>query len=171
MEEYNDLEMKEDQYINYINEHISNIKCAMINYGDKLCELLNLDSNKLMELIYIHDKSKYDIEEFIAYRMKFYPSTSDTKSKEDVDELFNLAWLHHQNNNPHHPEYWVLIDDGKVKALDMPNIYIAEMLLDWEAMSMKFHDNTYKYYYEKGKNKILSDKTRATIESVIDIFK
>lgn len=169
----NDTELvrKEDEYIDYINEHISNIKCAMIKYGDKLCELLNLDSSKLMELIYDHDKSKYEMEEFIAYRMKFHPASSDNKSKEEVEKLFNLAWLHHQNNNPHHPEYWVLIDGDKVEPLDMPNIYIAEMLLDWEAMGMKFHTNTYKYYYERGKNKLFSDKTRATIESVIEIFK
>ena len=29
---------------------------------------------------------------------------------------------------------------------DMPNIYIAEMLCDWEAMSIKFNDSTYEYY-------------------------
>ncbi len=58
------------------------------------------------------------------------------------------ATFHHVKNNPHHPEYW----DDEVKmekredrdiptrwslanATKMPDIYIAEMVADWLAMS------------------------------------
>ena len=58
---------------------------------------------------------------FICERSEEYD-----KRKED----FNVAWNHHQKNNPHHWQYWILTNsDGSTKVLDMPYENIIEMML------------------------------------------
>ena len=77
----------------------------------------------------------------------------------------------HRFHNKHHPEYWTYVDEYyKPVVLDMPPIYIAEMLLDHQAMGYKFGDNAYNYYQKTKDKKPYSDKTKKIIESVIDIF-
>jgi hypothetical protein len=44
------------------------------------------------------------------------------------DPLFPEAIKHHVTTNPHHPEYW-----GDIHQ--MPRIYVAEMVCDWQARS------------------------------------
>lgn len=156
-------DVKEQEYLEYINEHISNIKLAHKKYGEELCNLLKINKLELAVNIAIHDASKYSLEEFDAYRLYFYPCSDEEKDK----ELFNKAWKHHYTINKHHPEYWV--DGDNIK--DMPNLYIAEMLLDWEAMSMKFGSNTYEYYKKERDIKPFSDTTKKTIDQIINIFK
>ena len=91
--------------------------------------------------------------------------------KEQIEKEFHYAWLHHIHNNKHHPEYWTYVDEYyKPVVLDMPPIYIAEMLLDHQAMGYKFGDNAYNYYQKTKDKKPYSDKTKKIIESVIDIF-
>ena len=38
---------------------------------------------------------------------------------------------------------------------EMPNRYIAEMILDWIAMSYKFNDKVYNYWKKEGGHKAL----------------
>lgn len=164
-----------DKYTDYINEHISNVMKAFNMYGKELCNRLNLDEESIRFQCSLHDRSKYDTNEFIGYRIRFYPTEEEKNNrKEEAKNLFDLGWLHHIHNNPHHPEYWVIAENDKeMKILDMPNCYIAEMLLDWAAMGIKFGDTAYSYY--KGlspeKQKPFSPKTKEIVESVIDIFK
>lgn len=158
-------QLKEKEYTNYINEHIMNIRLAYIKYGEILCKKLNISNHQLLLNINKHDQSKYSEKEFDSYRQYFYPCSNETKN----EELFNKAWEHHYKENPHHPEYW--IDDDSNTINDMPNIYITEMLLDWEAMSMKFNNNTYDYYMKNKDSKPFTIKTKKIIDSVIDIFK
>ncbi len=155
------------QYSDYIEEHISNVKLALLKYGKDLCNSLNININDLTKLINDHDASKFDPIEFYGYRQWFYPLAGETKS----ELKFNEAWLHHQNTNPHHPEYWIMRDDKSIKILDMPNIYIAEMLLDWESMSMKFGGSVVDYYRRDGYKKPFSTNTKAKVEEAIKIFK
>lgn len=159
-------DLKEKEYLTYIHEHISNVKIASIKYGPQLCELLNVSHIQLMMNITNHDQSKYSPEEFDGYRQYFYTCSNEEKNK----ELFDQAWIYHQNHNPHHPEYWIdRSEDGTIK--DMPPLYIAEMLLDWEAMSMKFNNTTYDYYMKNKDKKPFSENTKKFIDKVIHIFK
>lgn len=157
--------LKEKEYLNYINGHIMNIRTAYIKYSEKLCKALNISERELMCNVTIHDQSKYFEEEFEGYRQYFYPCSNEKKD----EKIFNDAWEHHYNINKHHPEFWV--NEYTNEPEDMPIIYIAEMLLDWEAMSMKFGDNTYEYYMKNRDKKPFSDNTKKIIDSVIDIFK
>lgn len=158
-------ELKESNYRNYINNHISNVKIAFIKYGKILAKEFNINYNTLSDHINNHDHTKYSEEEFEGYRQYFHPCSDETPNK----ELFDLAWRHHYKNSPHHPEYWV--DEDNNIIIDMEPIYIAEMLLDWEAMSMYFNNNTYDYYMKEKDNKPLSENTKKFIEKVINIFK
>jgi len=51
-------------------------------------------------LLIAHDLSKFSIKEVSHYGRQFYGDMSDSQG-------FMRAWLHHQNTNPHHWEYWV----------------------------------------------------------------
>ena len=159
-----ELEMKEQEYMDYIEEHLANVKTAFQKYGDRLCQELNISKFELERNIYNHDMSKFSSDEFDAYRNYFYPCSDETKDKES----FNKAWKHHYTNNPHHPEYW---KDEENNIKDMPNIYIAEMLCDWEAMSMKFNGSTYEYYKKERDVKPFSQNTKNILDHVIEIFK
>ena len=104
-----------------------------------------------------HDNSKWSNDEFDAYRRHFH-SVSD-KEKEDSEEDFKKALNHHYMVNDHHPEYW--------KNTDMPNIAIAELICDWEAMGRKFGGNPLEYF-EKNKAKL---KTKMNEYSYNTIYK
>lgn len=63
------------------------------------------------------------------------------------------AIQHHVLNNPHHPEYWAEDSDNS-KPLDvskMPEIYIVEMVADWQAMSEEL-GNTIRDWFNKVNN-------------------
>lgn len=156
-------ELKEKEYLNYIEEHISNVKIAYMHYSEQLCRALNISNKDLFINVSKHDQSKYSEEEFDAYRQYFHTCSNEKKDK----ELFDKAWVHHYINNPHHPEYWV---DMHGYVRDMKPIYIAEMLLDWEAMSMKFGGSTYDYYMKEKDNKPFSDNTKKILDEIITIF-
>lgn len=160
-----EINLRECMYREYITEHISNVRIVYLKYGDKLCKILNINPYILVDNINKHDHSKYSEEEFEGYRQYFHPCSDEIPD----EKIFELAWKHHYKNNPHHPEYWV--DEINNTYKDMEPIYIAEMLLDWEAMSMKFGGNTYEYYMKEKDNKPFSDGTKKIIEKAIDIFK
>lgn len=161
-----ELKKKQDDYARYINDHINNIKIATQKYGEKLCKALDINMDELLKNINTHDVSKWSDDEFEGYRQFFYPVPGSIKSKEE----FNKAWLHHQNTNKHHPEYWIMRDDKDIKLLDMPNIYIAEMLLDWAAMGIRYGGSAYEYYNKEGHKKLFSDNTRKKVEEVINVM-
>ena len=101
---------------------------------------------------------------FDAYDNYFYGD----KSEEDE---FNYAWLQHIHNNPHHWQYWVLIndDDGTI-GLDIPYNYIIEMILDWWSFSWKTGNlyEIFNWYNEHKKTMILNETTKIIVESILN---
>jgi hypothetical protein len=109
---------------------------------------------------FTHDLSKLTGSEFWAYAGYFY------KDKEKYKHRFEMAWRHHYYNNPHHWNHWI---DPQGKPMEIPLKYIQQMVVDWEAMSLKFGD-TAKEYYLNNKEKIkLTDKTRTILENELEI--
>jgi len=137
------------EYSKYVNDHIAHIHMAFTEFGPKLCkdieEMINLHEDLYLLVrprILKHDESKFTEEEFMPYAQKFYAWKGMDKSQEEVEEEFNKAWDHHYKNNDHHPEYWV-------KDNIPTNMYpsaIAEMLIDWIAMSMARNQNMYEWW-------------------------
>lgn len=89
-------------------------------------------------LALIHDLSKFSWAELPHYDRQFFGDKGDP-------EGFAVAWLHHQNCNPHHPEYWVTRSDhshGGSGAVDgclcMPMCYTREMVADWLGASKAY---------------------------------
>ena len=126
--------------------------------------------DKIEELIYDHDASKFSDAEWDAYRDYFYDKENHPRSS----EAFNHAWKHHQNHNPHHWNYWVLIndvDEPQVQALDMPFEYVIEMLCDWQSAGNHYGNTAYDWYNKNGNRMILSDNTRKIIEKYIGYLK
>jgi len=130
-----------------------------------------------------HDLSKLLPDEWFPYANYFYgncPSFKDLpagiketffgKTKEDVEKDFDFAWLLHQKRNPHHWQWWILIeDDGGTKILDIPLKFRKEMLADWRGAgkAQGYGDNT-KTWYEKNKGKMqLHPETKKWIEKNI----
>lgn len=161
----NEIYLKENEYKAYIKEHVANVHSAFLKYGINMAKRLFITPGALYVRVIRHDDSKYSDIEFNAYRQYFYACSDETPNEEE----FNNGWIHHYKNNDHHPEYWVDEVTGEIK--DMPVECIAEMLLDWEAMSMKFGGSTYDYYMKEKDNKPFSENTRRIVEELITLFK
>lgn len=92
----------------------------------------------LWQLI-IHDLSKFSRHEAPHYGRKFFGDASDPLG-------FARAWLHHQNANPHHWEYWIprTIHNRQSSSatpntsMRMPERYVREMVADWLAASRTY---------------------------------
>ena len=162
----------ENKYINYIHRHQAGV---LKSWKNILYPVLLTESDYDVELltdieilINCHDESKFKSDEFDAYCNYFYPSEENAKD----EEAFNKAWFLHQRRNPHHWQYWCLIEDsGKIIPLDMPVKYICEMLCDWSSFQFVVDKNsTANNWYQKNKNKmVLSDSTRQTVEELLKI--
>ena len=166
---------KEEEYMEYIKDHINNVHKAfenMYKIKDKFEDIDRDDISDAIEsvkekgIINIHDESKYSDEEFDAYRRYFY--SIDDKEKEESEEDFKLAWKHHYENNPHHPEYW--IKDGE--PVDMKIEYIVEMACDWIAMSYDKGGTALKYLEDnrEEKQKVMTENTMSILETILNIF-
>lgn len=137
-----------------------------LDYQLKIRDFRNELEKEIRNNIMNHDNSKYSKEEYAAYDEYFYGSIKTSKVIED----FNKAWLHHIHNNPHHWQYWVLVnDDGTAHALDMEPIYIIEMVMDWFSFSLNKGslDEIFEFYESNKSNMILSDNTRLLVEEIL----
>lgn len=156
---------KELEYMDYIEEHISNVKKAYVLIHDDLYSRFNLNPREMDRRIDTHDSSKYTSLEFTGYRQYFYPDKGEYKDQ----GLFDCAWKQHYTVNDHHPEHWKTHD----LLVEMHDAAVAEMFCDWLAMSMKFHTVPSEWYYKEiskpGKLEF-HEKTKAKVESNLDIL-
>lgn len=176
---------KEQEYLDYINDHISNVNKAFELYMIPILNMNNISSLisdediknaiiKLQPLIPTHDASKFSDSEFDGYRCKYYPTKAEeAKMKEDkefeeiVSDRYDKCWEHHYTVNAHHPKHWADPETGIAKDMDLDAI--IELLCDWEAMSLKFGTSTLKWYENDAKDEkaALSPKTKQIIEDLL----
>lgn len=161
-----DRSKSEEQYKQYLEKHIGGVQFAyqlLVENG-----IVAYDS-ETSELIKNHDQSKYGPEEWEGYLDHFYLHTPK------ADEKFKLAWLHHQNHNPHHPQYWCLQEDdkpGELECIDMPEKYIIEMLCDWMSFAVNAHDlNEVQKWYKNDCKHLMSRKTKKRVEELLERVK
>lgn len=158
------------EYDLYLKQHKENVAKGFYWLRENIPEVAKLEYE--WQICYNHDTSKTDAEEYDAYDKYFY---GRNKSYQVVQD-FNLAWLHHIHHNPHHWQYWVLINDEPgegMKILDMDHNYIVEMICDWWAFSWK-KENLFEIFswYDAHKDHMkLSDKTRKTVEDILEKIK
>ena len=159
-----------DEYAEYLDKHINAVKIAFDWICVNLPELIkDYDADVLGEIMIKHDNSKWDDEEYFAYCEYFYGEKTP-----EVKDDFDYAWLHHQHNNEHHWQHWLLRkDDGSTKALEMPYLDVIEMVCDHWAFSW-VKDNLYEIFdwYEKNSEKmVLHENTRNLYEEILDKIK
>lgn len=159
-------------YDQYITQHIANVMAGYEWFEKNLPEVLDQieDKKAFKKQLAAHDKSKYSEEEYQPYVDYFYGE----KKTKAVKEAFNYAWNHHQHENPHHWQYWVLVndDDGTI-ALEMPYNYIVEMILDWWTFSWLSGElsEVFHWYNDHKARMILGEKTKKTVEEILDKMK
>lgn len=162
---------KQEQYKAYISEHRANIQIAWENLKAKINKGMYWLSDREIEdidyLVEQHDLCKFSEEEFEGYRQWFYPAGDDPTNK----ILFDAAYLHHQNTSPHHYLHWVLRHDSGFTPVDMPLKYVIEMLIDFEAMGMKFNDGAYEYWESHKDTMLMSENTKKLVEHWVLLFK
>ena len=168
-------------YADYVIEHIQNVAFAFYNFlnNNSIYKLLEpftnkIDFNNIERRIILHDRSKWAVEEFNAYRQYFYPEVNESKN----ESIFNEAWIHHFSINDHHPEYWIIeynhhLDEiinenfSNLQSYDMSIEAIIEMFADWLAMSLKLKTSLIEWYNKEGYKYPYSDRTRKLIDVLI----
>lgn len=164
-----------ERYDEYIKEHKNNVLKAFKWLKEN--DILNNFENYILEraeynITYKHDFSKTEIDEYDAYDKYFYGNNKSFAVVQD----FNYAWLYHIHRNPHHWQYWILINDDPnegEKILDMPDEYIIEMICDWWSFSWKQNNlnEIFKWYDERKDYIKLSKETRTKVENIFSNIK
>lgn len=160
------------EYTAYLKLHIdgvcrawTEILCPAIAANFTTPEKLEIDFDKIRNTMIYHDRSKWFDNEFEPYCNYFY-LTEEFPSDESE---FSKAWLAHIHRNPHHWQYWIVINNvNDITAQDMPFEYICEMLCDWHSFTLRDPKSTALNWWETHKSEmILSPNTRTTIERLI----
>lgn len=165
MEQRVSREEQEKHFEDRTQMHISLVKDAILKIVEELPEL-----SELADRIETHDESKFLEPErtpyvLVSWKHKCKKDGMEFNCTPEQEKMMHKATLHHIMNNSHHPEYHLedkseanidLTDrDKAVKCIDasrMPNIDVAEMVADWQAMSEELGTNTARQWYDKQKN-------------------
>lgn len=159
------------EYFKYLKEHVRNVEKAAQWMSENLPSMRKMTHAfkcEFTDSVIEHDKSKYGLAEYGPYDAYFYGDKDE--------EAFNRAWLHHIHNNPHHWQHWLLMnDDGKYRypdkviALEMPKVYVLEMIADWWSFSWKSGNlfEVFDWYEEHKDCIILHNNTRMYVESIL----
>lgn len=158
---------QEKKYKKYILQHKKNIIKAfyeMINCKD--LEWI-LGDAKIIKAFWFrileHDDSKYDEEEFIAYRKNFFPINEEEKINNI--ENFKKAWQHHLEHNDHHWQHRI---DWKDCDFNInTELACLENIADWLAMGYHFHNRPFEYYEKHKKEITLPQRQKEFIEKCI----
>lgn len=158
------------QYDNYLTEHKENVAKGFRWLQENIPEVI--EDGFEWQICFNHDASKTDPEEYDAYDAYFYGNNRSYA----VVQNFNKAWLRHIHNNPHHWQHWILINDEPKEGMvviDMPYIYVVEMICDWWSFSWNKGDlNEIFGWYEDRKDYMkLSANTRRSVEYILGKMK
>lgn len=158
------------QYDNYLTEHKENVAKGFRWLQENIPEVI--EDGFEWQICFNHDASKTDPEEYDAYDAYFYGNNRSYS----VVQNFKKAWLRHIHNNPHHWQHWILINDEPKEGMvviDMPYIYVVEMICDWWSFSWtKGYLNEIFGWYEDRKDYMkLSANTRRSVEYILGKMK
>lgn len=160
------------KYDQYLENHKANVIKAFEWMKQNIPELAS--DNALLEhqIVFGHDDSKTQPDEYEAYDAYFYGGNRSYAVVQD----FKQAFLTHIHRNPHHWQYWILVQDDPKNGeliMDMPMNYVVEMICDWWSFSWSKGDlNEIFKWYDEHKDYIkLSELTRHNVEFILRIMK
>lgn len=90
----------------------------------------------------IHDWQKFTPIEWRANVVRFgeYAQIKAENLPQGAKTLWSRGLHHHYARGPHHSQYWLLRDpDGFCRAIEMPEVYVREMVADWLAAGRTYH--------------------------------
>ena len=129
------------EYDQYLQQHKENVGKGLDWLRANLPLILLPGPDYEWRIKMAHDESKSKPDEYQAYDAYFYGKNRSFQVVSD----FNKAWLLHIHRNPHHWQYWVLINDdpnaGTI-TIPMDYEYIIEMICDWWTFSWADGDLT-----------------------------
>lgn len=159
------------QYDQYLEQHRANVEKGFRWLQKNLPEITE-GSGAEYNVVFSHDQSKYEADEYEAYDAYFY---GGNRSYAVVQE-FKRAWLRHIHRNPHHWQHWILINDDPEEGevlLEIPYEYILEMICDWWSFSWQ-KGNLFEIFvwYDEHRDYIkLHPDTRKIVESILNRIK
>ena len=159
------LEVKYDEYL---EKHRQAVKKAYQWIAAYIPELTDVEATRNIEF---HDMSKNTPDEYTPYDNYFYGEQTPA-----IIEAFNRAWLMHIHRNPHHWQYWVLINDEPKEGtilIEMPYPYIIEMICDWWAFSWIKGDlsEMFAWYKDHADYIKLHNNTRSIVEEILEMIR
>lgn len=160
------------QYDQYLARHRANVKRGFDWLCENLPELMKDTLEAGWHTEFAHDQSKDEADEYEAYDAYFYGGNRSYA----VVQNYQRAWLLHIHRNPHHWQYWVLINDDPKEGeivLEMPYDYIIEMICDWWAFSWASGNlkEIFNWYEEHSQYMKLAPKTRKTVDDILNSIK
>jgi hypothetical protein len=149
-------------FMDRLQEHIDRVKSAAYDIAQAYPEF-----SELVDQAEEHDASKFEEPEKSPYIELTWAKKleKETGRKFDSTPEITQATLHHIKNNRHHPEFH-LEDKTKanlsstnrdesiecVDATNMPDLDVAEMVADWQAMSEELGTNTAREWFDDVKD-------------------
>lgn len=146
-------------YLRYVLRHKLEVAKAGFEVGVPLHQLV------------LHDWSKLTPSEFLAYARSFY-CADGSKRVGKPTEAFDRAWSRHQKIQPHHWQYWCLVyDNGRMKALEMPERFAREMVADWIGAGIVItgHNEARAWYQLNKEKMVLHTSTRVLVEQLLEV--
>lgn len=182
------LEERKSQYDDYLAQHISGVQKSYEEIirpwllestdDEEFGQWIKATDIAEMDLrIQNHDSSKYEEIEYTPYLDHFYPANGEYSDEESPE--YKKAWLHHQHNNSHHWQHWLLLNDtshvedgsDKFEALEMDMPSVVEMLCDWSSFQYYRPGSTANAWYsEHGDEMVFNDRTREIVEKILERF-
>lgn len=159
-------------YLAYLRNHYFLVQNAWSIVQEK-CKKLRFVSNDFIRRflnmeIKNHDLSKLSKEEFIPYRIYFFPTEKERKLHNLMGinkSEFKKASERHFLLNPHHWQNWTKSKKNKIPYED--EINCVHMIVDWMAMEHLL-GNSARHYYENNKDNI--DLPKWAISFIYEIF-
>lgn len=160
-----------EKYDEYLQQHKDGVAKSFKWFEQYMPEIFGEEEIRATcehNCCFAHDQSKNNQDEYEPYDNYFYGNRSYK-----VVQQFNYAWLRHIHRNPHHWQHWVLINNNPNEGeiiLDMPDVYIIEMICDWWSFSWSKGNLTeiFSWYEEHSKYMKLSDYTRKKVNDILD---
>ena len=124
------------EYLDYTEEHLNNVNKAFEEVSQACATMPMIGDDyswhTLQREVINHDLSKFDVEEFCAYRNSFYPVEGEKVDK----KAFAPAWEHHKIFNHHHHETVTNYMD------------LMHMVIEAHKDEMNFTNDQIKFIYE-----------------------
>lgn len=165
------------RYLWYVLRHKWFVLQAGLRLGVPLWQLIIHDWSKLLPCEFLpyarffYGGPHRPWAEVTAYEKLHHFDRAWSRSQEGIQDAFDRAWLHHQNVNPHHWNYWLLrLDDGNQRALSMPDRFVREMVADWTGAGRALGKPDIAGWYQANCHRMtMHPQTRQQAEALLGI--